>query len=72
MDSFGREYNIFTNFVKRNMCFSFTALLALRGQQRNALVIALTAKGNAILIGWWVGILAFREVNNDIFFGFPP
>jgi hypothetical protein len=30
--SFGRDYNIFTNFVKRNMSFSLSALLALRGQ----------------------------------------
>jgi hypothetical protein len=72
MDSFGREYNIFTNLVQRNMFFSFTALLAWSGRRRNALLIALTTKENAILIGWWASILAFGEVNNDHSLGFPP
>jgi hypothetical protein len=60
MDNFGREDNIFTNFVKRNMSFDVTVLLALHGQLRYALVIALTTKGNTILIGCWAGILVFR------------
>jgi hypothetical protein len=68
---FRREYDIFTNFVHKNMCFSFTALLAWHGQRRNVLFIALTTKGNAILIGWWAVILAFREINNNHFLGFP-
>jgi hypothetical protein len=72
MNSFGSEYNIFTDLVQRNMCFSFTALLAWIGQRRNAHLIALPAKGNAILIGWWASVLAFREVDNNHFFEFPP
>jgi hypothetical protein len=32
----------------------------------------LQMKKNTILIGWWAGILAFREVNNNHFLGFPP
>jgi hypothetical protein len=72
MDSFGMEYNIFTNLVQRNMCFSFTALLAWSGRRRNVILIALTTKGSAILIGWWAGIFAFREINNNHSLGFPP
>jgi hypothetical protein len=52
MDSFGREYNIPTNIIQRHMCFSFTAKIAWSGQRRNAILIALLAKGYAFLIGW--------------------
>jgi hypothetical protein len=62
MDSFGREHNIFTNFVQRYMCLSSTAILAWHGQRRNAHLIALTTKRNIILSGWFAGILAFTEV----------
>jgi hypothetical protein len=72
MDSFGREYNIFTDLVQRHMCSSFTALLAWSGQRRNAILIALLVKGNTILIGWWAGILTFREVDKDHFFELLP
>jgi hypothetical protein len=72
LESFGREYNIFTNLVQRHMCFSFTAHLAWSGQKRsNAILIAMLAKGYAILIWWWAGILAFGEVDNNNFFEFP-
>jgi hypothetical protein len=54
------------------MCFSFTAKIAWSGQRRNAINIALLVKGYAILIGWWAGILAFSEVNNDHSLCFPP
>ncbi len=54
------------------MCFSFTAHLAWSGQKRsNAILIAMLAKGYAILIWWWAGILAFGEVDNNNFFEFP-
>ncbi len=72
MDGFGREDNIITNFVKRNMSFDVTALLALSVQWRYALIISMTAKGNTILIRWWAGILVCSKFDNDHFIGFPP
>ncbi len=38
----------------------------------NAFNIALLAKGYTILIGWWAGILACRNVNNNHSLKFPP
>jgi hypothetical protein len=43
------------------------------GQRTKALHIALLAKGYAVLVWWWVGILACRNINNDhsLSLGFP-
>jgi hypothetical protein len=54
------------------MCFSITARIAWSGQRTKALYIALLAKGCAVLVGWWVGILACRNVNNDYSLRFLP
>jgi hypothetical protein len=72
MDSFGREYNIFTNVVQWHMCFSFTAKIAWSGWRMNAFDIALLVKGYSILIGQWASILACRDINNNHSLKFPP
>ena len=72
MDSFSRKYNIFTNVVKWYMCFSITAWLVWSGQRANALRTALLTKGYAILVRWWPGILACRNISNSHSLRFPP
>ncbi len=54
------------------MWFSITAWFAWSGQRTNALRTALLTKGYVILVRWWPGTLACRNISNDHSLRFPP